>query len=383
MTVASYCTTFLKPEMLHIYRQITGLRRWRTVVVTKEWQSQDLFPMPEGGVELLPKVRSNFVRRFWLKYVKKEPPIVYRGEYGVLASLLERKGVDMMHVYFGHTGVHLLPFLKRWPKPCVVSFHGMDVQTRASDPGYETRLRELLATATLVLARSESLQQRLLDLGCPKEKLRMNRTGIPLDAFPFQARKAPEDGAWRLVQACRLIEKKGLDDALHAFADFRRKYPRATFTIAGEGPLLGELERLRNELGLREAVRFAGFVKGAELCALYHESHLFLHPSRMTADQNQEGVPNAMLEAMATGLPVVATLHGGIPEAVRDGVTGVLVAERDRAGLAAALLALAGDEARWRAMGAAAAEDMAANFEATAQVARLEGFYDEAVRMVK
>lgn len=383
MTVASYCTTFLKPEMLHIYRQITGLRRWRTVVVTKEWQSQDLFPMPEGGVELLPKVRSNFVRRFWLKYVKKEPPIVYRGEYGVLASLLERKGVDMMHVYFGHTGVHLLPFLKRWPKPCVVSFHGMDVQTRASDPGYETRLRELLATVTLVLARSESLQQRLLDLGCPKEKLRMNRTGIPLDAFPFQARKAPEDGAWRLVQACRLIEKKGLDDALHAFADFRRKYPRATFTIAGEGPLLGELERLRDELGLREAVRFAGFVKGAELCALYHESHLFLHPSRMTADQNQEGVPNAMLEAMATGLPVVATLHGGIPEAVRDGVTGVLVAERDRAGLASALLALAGDEARWRAMGAAAAEDMAANFEASAQVARLEGFYDEAVRMVK
>ena len=383
MTVASYCTTFLKPEMLHIYRQITGLRRWRTVVVTKEWQSQYLFPMPEGGVELLPKVRSNFVRRFCLKYVKKEPPIVYRGEYGVLASLLERKGVDMMHVYFGHTGVHLLPFLKRWPKPCVVSFHGMDVQTRASDPGYETRLRELLATVTLVLARSESLQQRLLDLGCPKEKLRMNRTGIPLDAFPFQARKAPEDGAWRLVQACRLIEKKGLDDALHAFADFRRKYPRATFTIAGEGPLLGELERLRDELGLREAVRFVGFVKGAELCALYHESHLFLHPSRMTADQNQEGVPNAMLEAMATGLPVVATLHGGIPEAVRDGVTGVLVAERDRAGLASALLALAGDEARWRAMGAAAAEDMAANFEASAQVARLEGFYDEAVRMVK
>jgi len=383
MTVASYCTTFLKPEMLHIYRQITGLRRWRTVVVTKEWQSQYLFPMPEGGVELLPKVRSNFVRRFCLKYVKKEPPIVYRGEYGVLASLLERKGVDMMHVYFGHTGVHLLPFLKRWPKPCVVSFHGMDVQTRASDPGYETRLRELLATVTLVLARSESLQQRLLDLGCPKEKLRMNRTGIPLDAFPFQARKAPEDGAWRLVQACRLIEKKGLDDALHAFADFRRKYPRATFTIAGEGPLLGELERLRDELGLREAVRFVGFVKGAELCALYHESHLFLHPSRMTADQNQEGVPNAMLEAMATGLPVVATLHGGIPEAVRDGVTGVLVAERDRAGLASALLALAGDEARWRAMGAVCSSFMAANFEASAQVARLEGFYDEAVRMVK
>jgi len=381
MTVASYCTTFLKPEMLHIYRQITGLRRWQTLVVTKEWQNKDLFPMPEGGVELLPQVRSNFVRRFWLKYVKQEPPIVYRGEYGVLANLLERKQVDLMHVYFGHTGVHLLPFLKRWPKPCVVSFHGMDVQTRASDPSYEARLRELLATVTLVLARSESLQQRLLDLGCPPDKLRMNRTGIPLEAFPFRARVVPENGAWRLVQACRLIEKKGLDDALHAFAAFRRVHPQAIFTIAGEGPLLEALERLRDELGLGESVRFAGFIKGADLCALYHEAHLFLHPSRLTADQNQEGVPNAMLEAMATGLPVVATLHGGIPEAVRNGVTGVLVPERDREGLTAALLALASDEVRWQKMGAAAAADMAANFEAAAQVARLEGFYDEALKL--
>ena len=381
MTVASYCTTFLKPEMLHIYRQITGLRRWDTFVVTKERQCPDLFPMPEGGVEVLPRVRSNFVRRFWLKYVRREPPIVYRGEYGVLAGLLARREADLLHVYFGHTGVHLLPFLKRWPRPSVVSFHGMDVQTRADDPSYEVRLRELLQTTTLVLARSQSLQERLLALGCPPEKLRMNRTGIPLDAFSVREREAPADGAWRLVQACRLIEKKGLDDALHAFAAFRESHPRATFTIAGEGPLLGSLEKLRDELGLGEAVRFAGFLKGPELCRLYHESHVFLHPSRLTADQNQEGVPNSMLEAMATGLPVVATLHGGIPEAVRNGVTGWLVGERDRAALAGRLLALAAEAGQWRQMGAAAAADMAAHFEAKAAVRQLELCYDEAVSL--
>ena len=95
-TVASYCTTFLKPEMLHIYRQISGLRRWKTFVITKERQCEDRFPMPEGDVEIAPKVRSNFARRFWLKYVKKEPPIVYRGEYGVLAGVLERRHADEM-----------------------------------------------------------------------------------------------------------------------------------------------------------------------------------------------------------------------------------------------------------------------------------------------
>jgi colanic acid/amylovoran biosynthesis glycosyltransferase len=377
-TVASYCTTFLKPEMLHIYRQISGLRRWKTFVITKERLCEDRFPMPEGDVEIAPKVRSNFARRFWLKHVKKEPPIVYRGEYGVLAGVLERRHADVMHVYFGHTGVHLLPFLKRWPKPSIVSFHGMDVQTRAHDPSYEDRLRELLQTTTLVLARSFSLQDRLLALGCAPEKLRINRTGIPLDQFAFQERLPPTDGPWRFVQACRLIEKKGLDDALHAFARFAQDKPGATFTIAGEGPLLGELESLRDQLGLANQVTFAGFLKGSELCELYQKSHLFLHPSRLTSDQNQEGIPNSMLEAMATGMPVLATLHGGIPEAVRHGVTGLLVAERDRDGLFDSMVRLTTEPGLWPKMSRAAAEDIRENFESRAQITKLEDIYFEA-----
>lgn len=376
--VASYCTTFLKPEMLHIYRQITGLKKYDTFVVCKERQSADLYPMPEGGLELAPGVKSNFARRFWLKYIKREPPIVYRGEYGVLANLLQRREADLMHVYFGHTGVHLLPFIQRWPRPTVVSFHGMDVQTRAHDPSYEVRLRQLLQATTLVLARSQSLLDRVLELGCPPEKVRMNRTGIPLDQFPLIHRSIPQDGAWHFVQACRLIEKKGLDDALHAFAAFHKVHPRSRFTIAGEGPLLPALEQERDALGLREQVHFAGFVKGPALCELYHQAHVFLHPSRMTSDQNQEGVPNAMLEAMATGLPVAATLHGGIPEAVRHGVTGLLVPERDRTGLAAALFELTGSQATWDRMGAAASQDVRENFESAEQIAKLEQAYDEA-----
>ena len=379
-TVASYCTTFLKPEMLHIYRQITGLRAWQTFVITKERKCEDLYPMPDGAVELAPAVRSNFIRRFWLKYIKREPPIVYRGEYGVLAKILERRHADVLHVYFGHTGVHLLPFLKRWPGPSVVSFHGMDVQARAHDPSYEPRLRELLQTTTLVLARSNSLLDRLRELGCPESKLRVNRTGIPMDQFAKIARIAPADGSWRFVQACRLIEKKGLDDALHAFARFVKINPTAHFTIAGEGPLLEPLTKLRDELGLANNVTFAGFLKGGALCQLYHESHLFIHPSRITEDGNQEGIPNAMLEAMATGLPVIATLHGGIPEAVRNGVTGLLVPERDVDGLFNSMLALTGG--LWPTMSEAAAADVREQFESTAQIAKLEAVYDEAMRLV-
>lgn len=379
--VASYCTTFLKPEMLHIYRQVTGLRRFDTFVVCKERLEEERFPFPD--VRVHPKVRSNFLRRFWLKYIQKEPPIVYRGEYGVLMKILERTEVDLMHVYFGHTGVHLLPIIQRWPKPVVVSFHGMDVQPREDKPGYLDNLRELLQTVPLVMVRSDSLKQRLLDLGCPEEKIRMNRTSIPTGDFPLIEREAPSDGGWHLVQACRLIEKKGLDLTLRVFAAFAEKHPGARLTIAGEGPLEEGLRHQAVELGLANRVKFAGFLGSAALRDLYHDAHLFIHPSRLTADQNQEGVPNSMLEAMATGLPVLATRHGGIPEAVEEGETGLLCDEDDETALLANLRAVTRDPSLWRKLGDAAAASVRENFDRERGVEKLETVYAEALDLAK
>ncbi len=380
-TVASYCTTFLKPEMLHIYRQVTGLQEFGTFVICKERRSEERFPF--ANVELQPRVRSNFIRRFWQKYVKNEPPIVYRGEYQTIANILERREADLMHVYFGHTGVHLLPFIQRWPKPAIVSFHGMDVQTREDQPGYIDKLRQLLAELPLVLARSESLGARLADLGCDPGKIRINRTGIPMESFPFPDRSEPEDGAWHLVQACRLIEKKGLDLTLRAFAEFRREFANARLTIAGEGPLQAELQTQAKNLDLGDSVRFCGFLAVDELAALYHSSHIFIHPSRLTADQNQEGIPNSMIEAMATGLPVISTHHGGIPEAVADGLTGLLGPENQWEPLRDFLHDLAKNPDRWAQMSRAAAGDVRKNFAAGAQIAKLETFYREALASPK
>lgn len=373
--VASYCTTFLKAEMLHIYRQVSGLQDFDTFVICKERRNEEKFPFPD--VEMAPQVRSNFARRFWLKYIKQEPPIVYRGEYGVLNRVLERRHADLMHIYFGHTGVHLLPFIQRWPQPAVVSFHGMDVQPRDGQPGYVDKLKQLLAELPMVMARSESLKERLVDLGCDPAKIRINRTGIPMDRFPFEERPVPEDGSWHLVQACRLIEKKGLDLTLEAFAAFRKSHPKARLTLAGEGPLEAELRRQATALNLGESVQFAGFLSVEALAALYGSAHFFIHPSRVTEDQNQEGIPNSMVEAMATGLPVIATLHGGIPEAVTQEVTGLLSPENQWEPLLEALQALTDEPERWQAMSRAAAASARENFAHAEQIRKLEGFYRE------
>jgi colanic acid/amylovoran biosynthesis glycosyltransferase len=377
--VASYCSSFLKSEMLHIYRQLRALRGVDTFVVTKEVQNAERFPFDD--IEVIPKRRTNLLVHGWLKFVERRPPIVYRGEYQTLDSLLERHGADLMHIYFGHTGVHLLPFIEQWDKPCVVSFHGADVAQKPEIKDYPAKLRRLFKAVPLVFARSQSLVDRLVHLGCPPEKLRINRTGIPLNEFPLVDRQASPDGKLRVVQACRLIPKKGVATSLRAFAIFKKDHPDAEFFIAGKGPLQPELEMLAGGLGIARDVHFLGFLSQPKLMQLYASSHLFLHPSEISPNQDQEGVPNSVLEAMATGLPVVATRHGGIPEAVDHGRTGFLVAEEDHVGLANAMQLITSSPGLLKEMGERAHAAVVERFEQDTQINRLESFYEEAITM--
>lgn len=377
--VVHYCATFLKPEMLHVYRQITGIREFKSVVFTQRRENAERFPF-EPVIEL-PKPATHQLRRFWQKTLRRQPIQIYPSEARRIATAAQAANAALMHIYFGHIGVLLLPLIERAPFPVIVSFHGADGMVDLDKPAHRQATERMLDRATLVLARSESLAQRLSALGCLREKIRIHRTGIPLAELPLIERRFPSDGAWRFLQACRLIEKKGLKTTLLAFAEFREKHPLALLTIAGEGPMLAELQSMAQGLGLTEAVTFCGFVSQADLRALFREAHAFIHPSELGADGNQEGVPNSMLEAMATGLPVLATTHGGIPEAVENGISGVLVAERDHSALARAMLLLAADPVHWRAMGGNAAQAVSENFEQSAQICVLESCYREAIRL--
>jgi colanic acid/amylovoran biosynthesis glycosyltransferase len=366
--------------MLHIYRQITALTRVQPVVITQKREEAERFPF--NDVTVVGKPATHFLRRFWFKQVRSAPWEISAREVNSLRRVLDRENASLLHIYFGHIAVHLLPLIRSWPSPVVVSFHGADVMVDMDKPAYREATTKMLEAARLVLVRSESLGKALLKLGCPAEKIRIQRTGIPLGDIPFRSRQWPTDGAWHFVQACRLIEKKGLRTSLRAFADFASQHPRAKFTIAGDGPLLEELQRTARALGVADKISFPGFISQRELRDLFCEAHIFLHPSETGSDGNQEGVPNSMLEAMASGLPVFATDHGGIPEAIEDGVSGVLLPERDHAALSRALLAAAEQPivlAKLAERGAAAVSE---KFEQGMQVRKLEDYYFEAMASI-
>jgi colanic acid/amylovoran biosynthesis glycosyltransferase len=359
--------------MFHIYRQITALRRCAPVVIARKREQTERFPF--DAVQLVPKPATHFLRRFWFRQVRNMPWQISDAELRALAAVLRKTDARLLHIYFGQIAVHLLPLIRAWKNPSIVSFHGADVTVDMNKPAYRDATRKMLDAVKVVLVRSESLRRAVIELGCDPKKIEVQRTGIPSEEFPFRERSFPEDGEWRLVQAGRLIEKKGLPITLRTFAVFVDRHPNATLTIAGEGPLLGELQKLARDLNIERRVSFTGFISQEQLREIYYRSHIFLHPSQIGGDGNQEGIPNSMLEGMASGLPVFATEHGGIPEAIENGVTGVLVPERDDPALAHALVKAAGDPVFLSQIARSGAEVVRKNFDLRMQAQRLDDIY--------
>src|SRR5262245_18694900 len=285
--------------MLHIYRQITGIKRCAPVVIAQKRENAATFPFED--VHIIPKPPTHFLRRFRFRQLRDQPWQISDAELNDLLSFLTEARARLLHIYFGHIAVHLLPLIRTWDNPSIVSFHGADVMVDMNKAAYREATLQMLESVKLVLVRSESLRRALIALGCDSKKIEIQSTGIPLEEFPFRDRALPKNGEWRFAQAGRLIEKKGLLVTLRAFEIFVREYPIATLTIAGEAPLLRELKTLVRELQIVERVSFNGFLSQEQLREIYYRSHIFLHPSQTGHDGNQEGIPNSMLEAMATG----------------------------------------------------------------------------------
>jgi colanic acid/amylovoran biosynthesis glycosyltransferase len=372
--IACYCATFLKPEMLHIYRQITALERCIPVVIAQKREQAGRYPFER--VHIVPKPSTHFLRRFWFRQLRDAPWQISNKELRALQSILSRTGAHLLHIYFGQIAVHLLPLIRAWERPSIVSFHGADVLVDMNKPAYRQATRQMLNAVNMVLVRSESLRRAVIQLGCDEKKIEIQRTGIPLDEFPFRERNfAAASTEWRFVQAGRVIAKKGLPVTLRAFAVFLTQHPSAKLTIAGEGPLFGELQNLARDLNIDGRVSFTGFISQEQLREIYYASHIFLHPSQTGRDGNQEGIPNSMLEAMASGLAVFATAHGGIPEAIENDVSGVLVPECDHEKLAGALLDAAKDPGFLSQIARNGAEIVRKDFDRRVQARRLEDIY--------
>jgi len=361
--------------MLHVYRQVSAIDEFEQWIVTRRRENAQHFPF--NNLIELKKSRFRGFRRACFRLFGLPVPLDGY-ETKQLEMLVASLKIDIFHAYLGTEAARLLAFFKRTRCAKVVSFHGNDL----SDSLSQTDFCGLLAHTDLFLVRSQSLANALIERGCPPERIRLNRTGIPIPEIT-RAIEFP-DSRIRLLQACRFIEKKGLDVTLEALSLLKNQGYTVDLDLAGAGPEEAKLRNLANDLGIAKQVHFLGFLTNADLLARLPDYHLFVHPSRTTDSGDREGIPNSLLEAMAVGLPVISTRHSGIPEVISDGDNGYLIPAADPAMLAKAIVHLLEQGAEdFRRVSNNARKTVIDQYSTAANRQSLQASYKEAIALAK
>ncbi len=237
---------------------------------------------------------------------------------------------DIVQCHFGPNGL-IAVFLRDMgvlKGKIITSFHGADVSRYVKKHGKET-YNTLFQRGDLFLPICEFMKKRLIQLGCPAEKILIQRMGVNCNKFDFKSRKITSQETVNVVTIARFVEKKGIEYGIRAIARIAGKGLRVKYDIVGDGLLRKKLERLVNELGMGNVINFFGEKSQREIIQIFDSSHIFLLPSITSKKGDQEGIPVSIMEAMAMGLPVVSTIHSGISEIIEDGVSGFLAPERD------------------------------------------------------
>jgi len=237
-------------------------------------------------------------------------------------------------------GVNVLPACRIANIPLIVHFHGYDAYLRSVLAENVDTYPVLFRQAAAIVAVSRAMQQKLIALGAPPETVHYNPYGVDCREFTGAA---PADAPPRFIAVGRFTAKKSPDLTLRAFAEVRRVHPAVVLRMIGDGPLLEQCRRLADDLGIGDAVTFLGAQPPSVVREEMRQARCFVQHSVEAASGDSEGTPVAVIEAGATGLPVISTRHAGIPDVVIEGATGFLVEEHNVEGMAQCMLRVARD----------------------------------------
>lgn len=294
----------------------------------------------------------------------------------------------LIHAHFGPDACFALPLAERFALPLVTTFHGYDVltdRTRLAKLG-GFRVKRFLAqegrlkqAGARFVAVSRFVQGALIRLGYPEARIVQHYIGVDVERFKPRSAEPLGDRPYFLSVA-RHVEFKGIDTLLKAFAQVVKRFPEARLLQVGTGPLFEQNKALATSLGLDGNVEFMGRQPHQRVRELMAGALAFCGPSQTAADGGGEALGIVFCEASASGVPVVSTLHGGIPEIVVHGETGLLVPEAQPAALGDALAAVLADDTLRLSLGRAGRIRMETFFDIRKQGPALELIYDEVLK---
>jgi colanic acid/amylovoran biosynthesis glycosyltransferase len=353
----SYSETFI-PAQAEVFRVFTpyyaGLKRVKGVQLP---ENRTLIAPPPSPLAKLPGHQAIFNRI--------DP---------AFKEAIDKIQPQLIHAHFEEGGIEALGLTRSLKIPLVVTCHGYDVTVERSaiKNWFQPRRKDLFKTASAFVGISRFICDQMIRTGYPTGKIRLHYIGVDIERFQPDPTVPKEP---TILFVGRLVEKKGCSDLLQAMKIVKSKHPEIKLKIIGDGPLRVPLNAYSQEMKLN--VEFCG-VQPPEVIRKFLLSALMLClPSVRAENGDSEGLGIVNLEAQASGIPVVGTAHGGIPEAVVHGVTGLLSAEHNPAALAANIIALLDDPTLRAKMGSAARALVLEHFNLHHQSRMLEKIYLE------
>ena len=374
--VAIYRTQVLPLSETFVRDQALALRRWRPVLVgEREVKALPLDGLPVrtgfGGPATLSQRAVGMISRS----LGLAPPR--------MTSVMRQVRPELIHAHFGFDGVEVWPIARSLGLPLLVTLHGSDITTRMDWfaqgragrrwQGYPARLSRMARDERVTfIAISENIRQAAIAAGLPESRIAVRPIGIDRSRFvpgdiPVAERRP------MILFLGRLVEKKGCIYLLEAFERVRVRLPQAELVIGGDGPERPKLAERAARIG---GVRFVGVFTRDVATTLLGDARVFCLPSITAESGDAEGLPLVILEAQASGVPVVTSARGGATEGIQDGVTGFAFSERDTAALTERLMTLLTDDALAGRFSSAAPGFIAENHDLYRQTAQLEALYD-------
>lgn len=352
----NYSETFIEDHINFISEKLTLIYGWpfprysikNQSVVSKKTEKKLASAIKSGG---------GISNQLWNEYSQD------------LAFYLKKCDVKVALLESGVMGSFFYRACEILGLPYVVHFHGVDAFGKEILLQWQEHYKNFFRTAAKLIVVSKAMRAQLLRLGAPADKIVLGPCGVSLD-LPELA--DPANAAPQFIAVGRFVEKKAPLNTLQAFAITHKAIPEARLIMVGDGPLLKPCKQWVNQNGLSDVVFLAGARSRRVVSALMAESRAFVQHSLTASNGDSEGMPVAILEAGAHGLPVISTRHAGIPDAVLEGKHGFLVNEGDIQGMAEYMIRIANEPEQAGIMGVAYREQIAKNFSREKSISRLQ-----------
>lgn len=291
------------------------------------------YPFVRSLGRLGARVTGRSVQRLCEGLVRRLPGLSRREG---LVRYLSASGFDVVLAQYGPTGVAMSPICRAAGVPLVVHFHGYDAYRADVLERWGEAYRETFAQASAVVAVSRDMVEQLTRLGVPSDTVHLCPYGVDVEKFS-RARSRRSSAPPRVIAVGRFVVKKAPHLTILAFRHAAAVHPSAELHMLGDGPLLDACRTLVDAVDLGDRVVFHGAVPHERVRKWMGRADCFVQHSVVAPDGDSEGTPVAILEAAASGLPIVTTRHAGITDVLEDGVSGRLVDEGDIEGMGEAL----------------------------------------------